>query len=442
MEWKKLLIPYRLGYSKKNHNPNRNEFQKDFDRIIFSTNFRRLNGKTQVFPFPETDIIHTRLTHSLEAASVGRSLGTIVGNKLHKKHKNIQGWELGTICSAACLAHDIGNPPFGHSGENAIAEYFHSERGQELIKRLSKKEKEDFLTFEGNAMGFHILTHSNEKKTQQTGGYGLTYPSLAAFIKYPRPSLINNPTKKRSSEKKPGLFQCDIKNYKKIAEGLEIPLKIEGDRWHRYPLAFLTEAADDICYTIMDLEDGYKHGLVSYKQTFDWLMEICNAQSGKTTTNSINTIIDKRETIGYLRAKAINSLVHQIAKVFLENEGKILKGAFDSNISDLIESNYLLDEIITLSMNKIYSHKPVIQIEAAGFKVLPGLLDTFLYALKDKEKASSKMVLQLIPEEYKFNYNQEPYKAIMSITSYVAGMTDTFAVDIYRNLRGIELPNY
>lgn len=442
MEWNKLLTPYRLGYSKQNHNPNRNEFQKDFDRIIFSTYFRRLNGKTQVFPFPETDIIHTRLTHSLEAASVGRSLGTIVGNELHKKNDNIQGWELGAICSVACLAHDIGNPPFGHSGEDAIAEYYDSQRGKEIIEMLTKKQQEDFLKLEGNAMGFHILTHSNEKKTQQTGGYGLTYPSLAAFIKYPRPSLIRKQNKILSSEKKPGLFQCDLKNYKKITDGLKIPQKEEGDRWYRYPLAFLTEAADDICYTIMDLEDGFNHGLVSYNQTYNWLMEICNTKSGDTSTNSLNIINNKKETIGYLRAKAINSLVNQISKVFLENEDKILNCKFDSNLTDLIESSYLLKEIIELSINKIYTHKPVIQIEAAGFKVLPGLLDTFLYALKYKEKASSKMVLKLIPEEYKFDFYTESYKAIMSITSYVAGMTDTFAVDTYRNLRGIELPNY
>lgn len=441
MEWNQLLTSYRLGYSKIDHNPDRTEFQKDFDRIIFSSNFRRLNGKTQVFPFPETDIIHTRLTHSLEAASVGRSLGTIVGNKLNQKNNSLQGWQLGAVCSVACLAHDIGNPPFGHSGEDAIAEYFTGSRGQEIIDNLSDAEKEDFQNFEGNAMGFHMLTDSNEKKTKQTGGYGLTYPTLAAFTKYPRPSIIKN-NKKLASEKKPGLFQCDLENYRKVAEGLGIPYKEEGDRWHRYPLAFLTEAADDICYTIMDLEDGFKHGLVSYEQTYDWLSSICQAESGKTSTNSLSIVKDKRETISYLRAKAINSLVNQIAETFLENEDKILNGELDIALTDLIESSYLLDKIIKLSFDKIYSHKPVIQIEAAGFKVLPGLLDTFLYALRDKDKASSEMVLKLIPYEFKFDFDKDPYKAIMSITSYVAGMTDTYAVDTYRNLRGIELPNY
>lgn len=197
MEWGKLLMPYRLGCPKErcSHCPDRSEFQRDFDRIIFSTAFRRLNGKTQVFPLPETDVIHTRLTHSLETASVGRSLGTIVGNELNEKDSSILGWQLGSVVYAACLAHDIGNPPFGHSGENAIAEFFNSERGDEIIKDINLDEKADFLNFEGNAMGFHILTNSNPNKTSVPGGYGLTYPTLAAFTKYPRPVNIYNQKK-------------------------------------------------------------------------------------------------------------------------------------------------------------------------------------------------------------------------------------------------------
>ncbi|MFW6035367.1 MAG: dGTP triphosphohydrolase [Halothermotrichaceae bacterium] len=216
MEWNKLLVPYRAGDNKVSHNPNRSQFQKDFDRIIFSTNFRRLNGKTQVFPFPETDIIHTRLTHSLEAASVGKSLGTIVGNKLNHKNKSIKGWELGAICNAACLAHDIGNPPFSHSGEDAIAEYFNSTRGREFLEVLKPAEKEDFLRFDGNAMGFHILTYSNQKKTSVKGGYGLTFPTLAAFTKYPTPAGIIAKSSNKSDKKKPGIFQCDLTAEKQL----------------------------------------------------------------------------------------------------------------------------------------------------------------------------------------------------------------------------------
>lgn len=441
MRWDKLLQPLRLGYKKNNYNPNRTEFQKDFDRIIFSTNFRRLNGKTQVFPFPETDTIHNRLTHSLEAASVGRSLGTIVGNKLHEKYPFIQGWEIGTICSAACLAHDIGNPPFGHSGEEAIAEYFNSNQGREIIKNLGVEQKEDFLKFEGNAMGFHILTHSNRKKTKKPGGFGLTYPTLAAFTKYPGPSTIKS-RKDLASEKKYGIFQCDLNNFKKIANELELSYKKDGDRWHRHPLAFLTEAADDICYTIMDLEDGYKNGLVKYEKVFNYLKKIANSVGGKTTTDNLKNIKDKNEKITYLRAKAINSLVQQIALVFIKHENEILNGKIDIPLTNLIKSKEILKEILKLSIDQIYTYRPVIQIEAAGFQVLPGLLNTFLYALKNKNKSSSKMILKLIPKEFKYDYKKEPYVAIMSITTYVSGMTDTFAVDTYRNLRGIELPNY
>lgn len=443
MDWEKLIKPYRLGCPKDKcaHDPNRNEFQRDFDRIIFSAAFRRLNGKTQVFPFPETDVIHTRMTHSLETASVGRSLGTIVGNELNKKQTSISGWELGAIVCVASLAHDIGNPPLGHSGERAISEFFNSGSGSKVLEVLTPEQKSDFMHFEGNAMGFHILTYSNPKKTNATGGLGLTYPTLAAFSKYPRPAQIYN-QKNVVSEKKFGLFQCDVGSFSEIAQELGIPLKEEGGRWYRHPLAFLTEAADDICYGIMDLEDGYKHGMVEYKQAYDLLMEICNAPSGETKIDDLKNIINEREKIGYLRAKAITSLIHQVAGIFLANENDILNVKFDKRLCKLIESNTILDQIINLSQTQIYSHRPVLQVEAAGFQVLPGLLETFLIALRENGKESSQKIMQLIPDEYKFDYEKQPYDAIMSITSYIAGMTDTFAVDTYRNLRGIQLPNY
>jgi dGTPase len=443
MEWGKLLKPYRLGCPKEEcrHNPNRSEFQKDFDRIIFSPAFRRLNGKTQVFPFPETDIIHTRLTHSLEAASVGRSLGTIVGNEINNRDKEVLGFELGSVVCVACLAHDIGNPPLGHSGETAISEFFNSNKGQRIIKDLSSAEKADFERFEGNAMGFHILSYSNPNKTSVTGGHRLTYPTLAAFTKYPRPVLIEN-KKDGVSEKKPGLFQLDKECFAEIAHELEVNEKEEGGRWYRHPLAFLTEAADDICYGIMDLEDGYKHGMITYAIASELFKEICDAPSGKTDISNIRNIKDEREKVGYLRAKAINSLIHQMATVFLDNESVILQAKFDQQLCKIIESNEVMERIINISVSQIYSHRPVIQVEAAGFQVLPGLLDVFLTALKDIKKESSKKILQLIPAEYKFDYEKEPYEAIMSITAYIAGMTDTFAVNTYRTLQGIQLPNY
>ena len=445
MEWDKLLTPYRLGCPKELEppDPNRNEFQRDYDRIIFSTAFRRLHGKTQVFPFPESDLIHTRLTHSLECASVGRSLGIFVENGLRAKYKEFKGSHLGDIVSAACLAHDIGNPPLGHSGEKAISEFFSSECGEKLISALSPDEQADFTNFEGNSMGFHVLTYSSPKITKAPGGLGLSYPVLASFVKYPRPSIILVENEKDLvSEKKPGILKFDIDTYVEIAEELGIPFKKYKDRWYRHPLAFLTEAADDICYGIMDLEDGYKYKLLDYDTVSDLMINICNAESGDTQINDLDNIIDLKNRIGFLRAKAINSLIQQVAKVFMNYEEDILDGKMEKPLCELIESASIMKKINNVSISKIYAYKSVLQIEAAGFQVLPGLLDTFLSAVVYSEKSSSKKVLQLIPEEYKGDSNTNLYEKVVLITSYVAGMTDTFAVDTYRNLRGINLPNY
>lgn len=450
MNWGNLLRCCRLGCPEDEipHDKDRNEFQRDFDRVVFSTSFRRLHGKTQVFPFPESDSIHTRLTHSLEASCVGRSLGKIVGNGLEKEQPDtVQGWELGEIVRVACLAHDIGNPPLGHSGEEAIAEFFRSEHGRNILENLPEEKQADFTHFDGNAMGFHILTHRNPKITDVDGGYGLTYPALAAFVKYPRPAFVDSTNttdaNKPASEKKPGLFQCDLENFRKIAQKLEIPPKSKPNMWYRHPLAFLTEAADDICYKIMDLEDGYKHNLVSYDETCELLMHICEMTPDMTNIDGLANIKDNRNRIGFLRAKAINSLVYQIADAFIKRHRDILAGKYDASLCEYIQAKPVLEKIDDMSRNEIYSHRPVQQIEAAGFQVLPGLLDAFLTALVDrKNKASSKKVLSLIPEEHKFTYEENHYEAILSITTYVAGMTDTFAINTYRTLQGIQLPNY
>jgi dGTPase len=460
MNWSNLLKCCRLGCpdDEKEHHPDRNEFQRDFDRVIFSAAFRRLHGKTQVFPFPKSDSIHTRLTHSLEASCVGRSLGTIVGNRLEQEQShNVQGWELGEIVRVACLAHDIGNPPFGHSGEKAIAEFFRSERGRTILEKLPEGKQADFAHFDGNAMGFHILTHSNHNIKEVEGGYALTYPALAAFVKYPRPACVDSATKentnepahgeakpgKPASEKKPGLFQCDLENFEMIAQKLGIPPKHKPNMWYRHPLAFLTEAADDICYKIMDLEDGYKHNLVSYDETYELLMHICKMTPDVTNIDGLENIKENRNRIGFLRAKAINSLTYQVADAFIGRHEDILAGKYDEPLCDCIQAQPALKKIHEISKNEIYSHRPVRQVEAAGFQVLPGLLDAFLTALVDqKNKASSKRVLSLIPQEYIFEDDKKSYEAIMSITKYIAGMTDAFAVDTYRTLRGIQLPNY
>ena len=441
MNWKTLLKPYRLGCPKELEiNHDRGEFQRDFDRVIFSAAFRRLQGKTQVVPIPETDIIHTRLTHSLEAASVGRSLGTIVGNYL--KDEGLEPWELGALVCVACLSHDIGNPPLGHSGEDAIAEFYDSSFGKDILQGLSDEQKTDFQFFEGNAMGLHILTYSNPHITNVKGGLSLTYPTLATFTKYPRPSLVKDLDKTLVSEKKPGILFCDLKTYNDIAEELQIDRKISGDRWYRHPLAFLTEAADDICYCIIDFEDGFKHGLIDYDEIHKYFTEIAMVKPGKRGLSDLDNIIDNKNRIGYLRAKAINSLIYQVVDVFIDKHSDILGARFDDRLCKHIESKSIFKEIIDISQNRIYCNRPILQVEAAGFKILPGLLEIFLSALSSKNKNGSKKILSLLPREYLFDFDDQKYEAILSITTYVAGMTDTFAIDTYRNLTGIQLPNY
>jgi dGTPase len=451
MEWEQLLQPYRLGCPKiKSRGAGRHEFQRDYDRVIFSTSFRRLQGKTQVFPFPETDIIHTRLTHSLEASCVGRTLGTIVGLRLKGKYKSINEWELGSLVSTASLAHDIGNPPLGHSGEDAIREYFKSPNGGKIIENLSDHEKSDFTEFDGNALGFHFLTHSVKSITDATGGLALTLPMLGTYCKYPRASYFPEKNKNAVSENKPGLFSCDIPIYEKeIAKTLKIEKK-NGKAWYRHPLAFLNEAADDICYTIIDFEDGYKHGIISYEEIKHFFTEIALTNKKGDIKNLVK-IKNNHDVIGYLRSKAINSLVHQIADIFVEKVKEILNCDFDASLCKSIESNPLLEQIISISQGRIYSYYSVLQVETAGFKILPGLLDLFLTALKEKSNAeridekckeSASKVLKLIPGHYILDYGKEQYNSILSIVGYIAGMTDNFAIDMYRNLSGIQLPNY
>lgn len=442
MDWQSLLNPNRLGCPEPQPDGKiaaRTEFQRDFDRIIFSSAFRRLQSKTQVFPFPETAMIHTRLTHSLEASSVGRSLGTAVGNELD--NPKVDPRDLGAIVSAACLAHDIGNPPFGHAGEKAIIEFFEGERGQSFLVNLTDVQKLDFLRFDGNAMGFRMLTHSKPKLTKSTGGLGLTYPTLAAFSKYPCSATSIQDAESCASRKKAGLFSSSVDVCSKIAAALDLP-KTADTAWARHPLAFLTEAADDISYTVVDLEDGYRHGLVNCGQVTTLLRRIAGVHMSDDDKSNLGNLMRPQDKIGYLRAKAINSLVCQVVGVFMANLEQLLEGTYNEPLVDQIESASDLEEVRSVSKDSIYSHRTILQIEAAGFQVIPGLLDMFLSALGSPETSSSKKILELLPDEYVEDLGKNPYDAIMGITDYVAGMTDVFAVELYRNLRGIQLPNY
>ncbi len=448
MNWEQLLSSQRVGARQKS-NPSdaRSAFEQDYDRIIFSHPFRRLQDKTQVHPLPVHDFVHTRLTHSLEVSSVGRSLGRKVGEVILQRHPHLaerySAYDFGAIVAAAALAHDLGNPPFGHSGEQAISDFFRFHPSGLFFKdKVDEKQWEDLTNFEGNAQGFRIL---NKKQFQ---GLKLTYATLAAFSKYPRESLIDSIDADRSSQKKYGFFQSEKEVFHTLATeiGLKKQKADEPYLWHRHPLAFLVEAADDICYHIIDLEDGCRLGLVGFDKTVELLAGILGTRFDRQKLNAIN---GQSEQVGALRAMSIGILTDQVTQVFLDNEASILEGNFDRPLTELIASSAILTEIIQLSIEKIYRSHTVVATEAAGFEVLPGLLESFTTAAyeqfigKGKSMGKHKGLLRLMPEARVKEMSWEApdvYKVVMNCTDYIASMTDSHAISLFRKIKGISLP--
>ena len=443
MNWKQLLSSNRIGKATK-ADSFRSAFEQDYDRIIFSHPFRRLQDKTQVHPLPEYDFVHTRLTHSLEVSSVGRSLGKKVGESILKKYPDLtksgfSSYDFGAIVAAAALAHDIGNPPFGHSGESAISDFFNAKEKTDLFKsHMSDQQWADIIDFEGNAQGFRLMN--------QTNGLQLTYATLAAFTKYPRPSLITKRDKSRKSQKKYGYFQSNKQEFADLASEVGLQKISDEGIWSRHPLAFLVEAADDICYQVIDLEDGCRLELVSYEETVDLLGAII----GKSFDPEKLVKYDSdAERIGVLRAMAIGKLVDECVAIFLENEKQLLSGEFDKALTGLIQSSDTLDKIERISITKIYQSRKVLEKEAAGFEVLPGLLESFTTAVYhhyiDKDQFTKKLqnLIRLLPKDIKAKMDQSSdslYDLLMITIDFISGMTDTHAISLYRKIKGISLP--
>ncbi len=452
MRWEELFNTTRLGEENKNSNTGlaRNEFQRDYDRIIFSTPFRRLQNKTQVLPFPNSDHVRNRLTHSLEAGSAGRSLGTIVGNEMIKKHpilkkRGVSSHDFGAVIGAACIAHDIGNPPFGHAGEEAISYFFKENGNKPLLANLSKDELNDLQNFEGNAAGFRLLANSLAAQTSLKGGLGLTYLTYATFTKYPKTSLPNLKDTKISFLKKYGIFQTEIETFDQIANTLGMhPFGNYQNVWRRHPFAYIVEAADDICYRIVDFEDGFNLGIIPFLEIEKLFLEILKEKWSESEIKYSN-IHEERSKISYLRAKVINHLIYNSAQVFIKNEEAILAGDFHQSLIDHIPEKAILKKIQLRSINDIYQYKSVVKIESAGFKVLPDLLDLFINAYKNPKHPKYKRIYKLIPSQY-FNLDGKPfesdYENILNITMFIAGMTDKYAINLYRNISGIEIPRY
>lgn len=432
MNWEQLLSLKRQGDTskrlRKEQDDTRLGFEVDYDRVIFSAAFRSLQDKTQVIPLSKTDFVHTRLTHSLEVSVVGRSLGRLVGKKILEKYpylQEIHGYQandFGAIVAAAALAHDIGNPPFGHSGEKAIGEYFAIGNGLKFKEQLSEKEWQDLIDFEGNANGFSVLTSS---RPGVEGGLRLTYATLGAFMKYPKESLPKKPTS-NIADKKYGIFQQDKKFFKEVAEELGLISNQTGDTisYERHPLAYLVEAADDICYTIIDFEDGINLGLVSEDYALEYLIKLVK---DAIDTSKYNALTTKEDRISYLRALAIGSLINDAVNIFIENEEQILQGKFPFALTDKSKYKAQMNDIINLSVKNIYQSREVIEKEINGYQIINNLLDKFITAynskFEGKETNLDKLLLKILPEKY--NIEKETlYERLLHISHFVSMLTD------------------
>ena len=449
MRWEQLLSLRRFGDINKRLRLEQDEtrlgFEVDYDRIIFSSAFRSLQDKTQVVPLPihmgtHKDFVHTRLTHSLEVSVVGRSLGRIAGKAILEKYpylSNEHGHhfnDFGAIVAAASLAHNIGNPPFGHSGEKAIGVFFSDGDGKKYQSLLNEKEYQDLVDFEGNANGFKLLTESREGVP---GGLRLSYATLGAFMKYPKESLPKRPTD-HISDKKFGFFQSEKDLFYEVADELGLKEKHGkgGKSLHRHPLTYLVEAADDICYTIIDFEDGINRGFISEDFALEYLIKLVK---DKISTSKYNQMAHAKDRLSYLRALAINTLIQEAVSIFVRHEETIVSGNFPQALLDKSQYAAQIDDIIKISIKKIYQSPEVVEKELAGYTVIGDILRVYTEALIAKKEANEsayhKLVLRTLPQQYR-NTEGSHYQVLMNICSFVASLSDSAAVQLHQRVLG------
>ena len=443
MNWNQLISTTRLGQEElasKDNKHSRTQFQRDYDRIIFSSPFRRMQNKTQVFPLPGSVFVHNRLTHSLEVASVGRSLGSMFVEKAESENQlpeNPLFLEIGSVVSAACLAHDMGNPPFGHSGEDAIAQFFKKSNEPRLRAELSDAEWKDFTQFDGNANAFRLLSHQFNGRRE--GGFALTYTTLASIVKYPFESML-------TEKPKFGFFQSEKAIFERIANELGLLQMSENpSKYIRHPLVFLVEAADDICYQLMDLEDAHKLKIHSFEQTRSLLMSFFDQQTEAKQINrmneTLNLVADQNEQIAYMRASVIGKLVKQCIDVFREKQDEILSGNFQKPLIDNVQLASLaaIKTIKEVSVRNIYNDRSVVEIEISGYQIIGTLLEVFVEAILNPKEGISKKMLMLMPDQYRGNH-ATTYEKVQAVVDFVSGMTDLYALDLYRKIKGINIP--
>ena len=443
MEWKQLISNKRFGQEHKHaeRHDDRSEFKRDYDRLIFSSAFRRLQNKTQVFPLPGSIFVHNRLTHSLEVASVGMSIGNDISRRVIQKRPELKDTlveEIGTIVSAACLAHDLGNPPFGHSGEKAIQTFFSEGPGQKIKSMVSSEFWDDITHFEGNANAFRILTHRFKGRRQ--GGFVMTYSMLASIVKYPFASSL------AINHGKFGFFASEAESYRKIADELGIFCKSapgEPLKYARHPLVYMVEAADDICYEIMDIEDSHKLKILSFAETEHLLLSFFDEDiQQKIRQRIINEeMTDENEKVVYMRASVIGKLENECVAAFLAHEEEIFAGTFEGSLIDHISERQkkAYKECEKISYSKIYQSKPVLDIELSGYKIMATLMEVFIEAAVNPSRFYSKQLLRRVSSQYDIE-NENLEERIMAVIDYISGMTDIYALDIYQKINGISLP--
>lgn len=440
MQWTQLLNANRFKQERKNLNPveTRSQFQRDYDRIIFAPAFRRLQNKTQVFPLPGSVYVHNRLTHSLEVASVGRSLGRKVANYLMSVEKNIPIQlleEIPTIVSTACLCHDMGNPPFGHSGEDALSKYFREGKGLSLKDKYSDQQWLDLSYFEGNANALRLMTH--QFKGRRQGGFVNTYATLASIVKYPYNSA-------HTGGAKYGFFETEKESFQEIIKQAGLIQRADGT-FARHPLVFLMEAADDISYVLMDMEDAHRLNILSFDEMITYLSpfyeddELLYANFKKVQQQ----VSDKNEIIAFLRASIINKLINACADVFVSNYNDIMEGAFTDALYKHMPDHLMqnMKACKTMSVKRIYNHRSVIKIQLAGYHVLGTLLEEFMRAIQNPEASYSKQLLSLIPEQFEV-LKGSFYEKTRNVLDFISGMTDIYAVQLFRDIRGIDFEQW
>ncbi|MCQ2334864.1 MAG: deoxyguanosinetriphosphate triphosphohydrolase [Paludibacteraceae bacterium] len=439
MNWRQLITTKRLGLEQyhSEHADVRSQFERDYDRLIFSAPFRRLQNKTQVFPLPGSIFVHNRLTHSLEVSTVGRSLGSIVAHSLAKHYPQDADklMEIPSIVQAACLAHDMGNPPFGHSGETAIGTYFSEGKGKELRPFFTSDQWADFTHFEGNANAFRLLAHRYVGRRE--GGFVLTYSTLASIIKYPYESKYSPKGKQKF-----GFFQQDKSLYERIAADMGIVRQVgRPEVYARHPLVYLVEAADDICYELMDLEDACKLHIVSVDKAIELYMAFLDDQNKVKKQEHLSRVEDPNEKLAYLRSVVIGILVDACAEAFIEHEPQILAGELQPSLIDMLPERLMhaYQQCASLSKKEIYRSKMVLDIELSGYKVISVLLEHYIEAAFHPETVYSQQLINRVPSQYDVR-SEDLYSRVMGILDFLSGMTDVYALDLYRMIQGIEIP--